>query len=1115
MTHKGIQIILTNACIVPTLTKAPTFIVGIGIRKQLLMFMMRTFIFLCCVSVFSITPNHIVSQNAKIKIKADNTLTVDEVFGLIMKQTDYNFIYQDGLFKDFPRVLVKKGTTTAGKLLQESIASANLNVILTANNTIIIKEKNTQQQIKVSGKVTDEVGMPVAGATVLIKGTTRGVATDFDGSYSITVPNPENVLVFSALGFATQEITVGSQSIINVTLKEAINELDEVTINAGYYKTTKRQATGSISKVTASVIEKQPVSNPLLALQGRIPGVVIEQFSGLPGGLMSIQIRGRNSINRNIRGNPLFIVDGVPYPSDEFERGFGGILGRINALNSLNPADIESIEVLKDADATAIYGSRGANGVILITTKQGQSDRTNIEVNIASGISEVGHFMDLLNTPQYLEMKIEGFQNEDLWPRDPSQYAFDPDLFIWDTTRYTNWQKKLIGGIAENFNAGISVSGGNNRLRYLISGNYLKQGTVFPGDYGYKKGSGLLKLSSNSGEQNKFSFSVSVNYTIDQNDLPYHDLTNEALFLAPNAPKLYDDNGNYNWENNTWINPIAANLEPQFIADGKNLITNVNLQYEILPSLKAKTNLGYNSRLLKRFATTPFASSNPQFYSSFQASSSFGNSSINSWIIEPQLEYQPAFLNGSFKFLLGSSFQSVSSSDEVLFASGFTSDAFLRNIKAAPNVSVTQFEEYKYRYAALFGRINYNFRDKYIINLTGRRDGSSRFGKGNRFGNFGAVGIAWIFSQEDFFSKHIGFISYGKLRSSFGITGSDNIGNYQYLDSYANTINPYQGVSGVVPVRLANDNYGWESNKKFESAIELGLFEDKINFTASHYINRSSNQLVGYPLSVVTGQPSIQQNLPATVQNTGWEFELNTINLKGEVEWRTNINLSVPRNKLIHYPDLENSAYSQDYVVGQPLSVIRGFKYLGVDPISGNYEFEDLNGDGQFTADDYQVVGNKGIDYLFGLSNTLSINNKLKVDVFIQGVKQTGYNYINYFSNAPGYNSENEPTEVLNRWRAPGDITDVQKFGGGGSEVFENYQRLKISDKILTDASFIRLKNVQVSYDFPFEWGNLEVYVQGQNLLTLTNYIGLDPENQSSITLPPLRTFVSGLKLNF
>ena len=511
---------------------------------------MRTLVLLFCVATFGLTPKESMSQ--RIMIDADKTVSVDEVFRIIKSQTkEYMFIYHEGLLKDLPKVELKKGTIRMDKLINKSLSKANLNVVVTKNNTILIKERKKNEQQQVSGTVTDQAGTPILGVTIMVKGTTLGTATDFDGNYSITVPSPDHVLVFTSVGYATQEITVGNQTIVNIKLKEGVQELDEVVLNAGYYKTSQRQATGSIAKLDAKTIAKQPVSNPIAAMQGYLPGVNIVQNTGVPGGGYDIQIRGQNFINGTT--DPLFIIDGVPFGSqtlgsNDVSRDI--LNGGISPLNSINPNDIESIEVLKDADATAIYGSRGANGVVLITTKKGKEGKTQFQANLSSTLGQVSNFLDLMNTEQYLETRMEGIVNDgvEAYLEDPLYLNFYfPDL-VWGDSRYTDWQKELIGGTAFRHNAQLSVTGGNAQTQFLISGSYQKETTVFPGDANYKKATVHSNINHQSND-NRFKINFSAIYSNEKNKLPRTDFTNKAYTLPPNAPELYDEDGNLNWEN--------------------------------------------------------------------------------------------------------------------------------------------------------------------------------------------------------------------------------------------------------------------------------------------------------------------------------------------------------------------------------------------------------------------------------------------------------------------------------------------------------------------------------------------------------------------------------------
>ncbi len=1091
--------------------------------KRLLLMVMRTFIFLLCTTVFSLSPKHVVSQNAKINIEEDKTVTVDEVFDIIRAQTDdYMFIYHSGLFKNFPKVELKKGVIRLNKLLNQSLSGGKLNIIVTKNNTILIKKKSTKdkhQQRQVSGKVTDEAGVPVVGATVLIKGTTTGTVTNFDGTYTITVPNPENVLVFSSLGFETQEITVGKQTKINVVLKEFFGKLNEVVVNAGYYTTTQKQATGSIAKLDAKTIEKQPVNNPLAAMQGHLAGVNIRQTTGVPGGGYEIEIRGRNFINGST--NPLFIVDGVPYGSQTLEsREVSNQInqGNISPLNAINAGDIESIEVLKDADATAIYGSRGANGVVLITTKKGKAGKTRFNANVSTTLGSVRKFRDLMNTEEYLEVRREGVVNDGFgaFLDIPSFDSFWPDIKTWDQNRNTDWQEEFLGGTAYRNNAQLSVSGGSDQTQFLVSGAHQKETTVFPSDDDYKKSSVQININHQT-KDNRFKLNFSTNYTTENNQLPRIDFSQHANTIEPNAPAIYDDAGNINWENNTFDNPLAR-AEEEYQVKSNTLFANTVVSYQVLSNLELKTNLGYNNNSHESYTILPNTARNPRHrFTPENYSHIITNSATRqSWIIEPQLNLHQQWGDLKLNALLGTTFQQETAQQLVQRGTGFPSNNLLQNLSAASTLEVLEDGGSEYKYQAFFGRINVNYKDKYILNITGRRDGSSRFGPSKQFGNFGAIGAAWVFSEEAVL-KNSNILSYGKLRGSYGTTGSDNIGNYRFLDTYNTTGFDYNGTTTLQPTGIFNPLLAWEANKKLEVALELVFFKDRVLLNTSWYQNRSSNQLIGIPLAGTTGFSVLDGNLDqATVENTGFEVDLRTINLQSKnFKWTTTFNITAPKNKLLKFPGLENSTFADKFQIGKPLTMVRLFNALGVDPDTGLYQFEDYNNDGNISRlDDKQIIDDLAPKFYGGLGNTLSYKN-LSLDFFFQFKKQKGYNhYKTYpFSGGRGYNS----AELYNRWQEPGDISSIQRATAGfNSTTVRAGSNQGSSNAAISDASFIRLRNISLTYKVPTNNDmDLSVYLQGQNLLTITGYNNLDPEQLWNFILPPLQQFTLGLQLGF
>lgn len=968
-------------------------------------------------------------------------------------------------------------------------------------------------QQTISGTVSDSSG-PLPGVTVMVKGTSRSVISDSDGKFSI-MASADEVLAFSFLGYKTVEVAVGSQMVLSVTLVEDATQLEEVEINAGYYAVKQKESTGSISRITAKDIETQPVTNVLATMQGRMAGVNIVQESGIAGSGYTITVRGLNSLRDNAN-SPLFIIDGVPYSSDPISdrQTSTSIPGDGNPLNSINPGDIENIEILKDADATAIYGSRGANGVVLITTKKGKPGKTRFTIDASHSAAKVTRMMDLMNTQEYLAMRRQAFTNDGITNNPANAYDING---AWDPNRYTDWQKRLFGGTSEVMAVQASLSGGSEQTKYLVSGNYRSEGSVFPGNSEYRKGGARLSIDHTSADQ-KLRFNFSGRYMTQNNLLPTIDFVALARQLAPNAPALYDNQGNLNWENSTWDNPLA-NLESKYKALTADLISNAQFSYNVMPGLTFKTSLGYTDLHNDESRSLPSTMYNPAYgLDSRYSSINFNTVHRKSWIIEPQLNWHKE--HGAFKLdvLAGTTFQNQESTKLSTLASGFSSNSLLYDQSAAMNTLIRDNQEIVYKYQAFFGRANISYADKYILNLTGRRDGSSRFGPGRQFANFGAVGAAWLFYQEDFIADNLKFLSFGKLRGSYGVTGNDQIGDYEFLDTYASSDYQYGTINGLQPARLYNQNFGWETNKKFEAGLETGFFNDRIFMTAAWYRNRSSNQLVGLPLPGTTGFSSIQANLDATVQNTGFEATLRTVNIKtSNFEWVTSFNITSAGNTLVSFPGLEQSGYRSQYVVGQPTTIRKLFHFTGVDLQTGLYQFKDVNGDGVISyEDDRETVRDFNPDFYGGLQNQVTYKG-FQLDFLFQFVKQENFTFANTQKFAGIFS--NQPQAYVNSWQQPGDNASYQLYtSGANQQALQASEYFALSDGAVGDASFIRLKNISISYNLPTAWlqgAACRVSLQAQNLLTITSYKGADPEFTQGGALPPMRVLSAGIQLTF
>ncbi|AYN67528.1 SusC/RagA family TonB-linked outer membrane protein [Euzebyella marina] len=972
-------------------------------------------------------------------------------------------------------------------------------------------------QATITGTVTQYTGVPLAGVNIVVESKYKGAISDLDGTYQIEA-NADDVLIFSMVGYKTQIIQINGRDEISIQMEEDVTALEEVVLNAGYYTISDKKSTGSIAKVKANIFDKQPVNNPLAAMQGHVAGVNIVQTTGLPGGGFNIEIRGRNFLNGV--SDPLFIVDGVPFNSQSLgaSRVSGQIMGgSISPLNAIDPNDIESIEVLKDGDATAIYGSRGANGVVLITTKKGQSGKTRVEAHVSTTMGQVSHFLDLMNTNQYLEVRREGIANDgygDLL-NDPNYDFFWPDVKLWENERYTNWQEELIGGTAFRNNYKLSLSGGNDLTQFLISSSFQNETTVFPGDSKYQKANIRSNVNHQS-ENRRFSINLSLGYTNENNTMPTVDFSTKAYTLEPNAPKIYDEEGNINWENNTWDNPLAS-LDETYNAEINTLFANTLVSYKLTTNLKFQSNIGFSDYRLDSYRSMPSSARNPGLGVTPQ---NYSNHTINnarrtSWIVEPQLNYKKGWDLWELDVLVGTTFQEEVSNQLVQRGLGYPNDGLINNLTAAETIEIFSDTDGEYKYNALFGRVHLEFMDKYIINLTGRRDGSSRFGPGRQFGNFGALGAAWIFSNEGFFKENAA-LSFGKIRASYGTTGSDNIGDYRFLDTYSVTGNNYNNISLLEPTGVFNPLFGWEANRKMEVALELGWLKDRIFINTSYYKNKSSNQLIGIPLAATTGFSELTGNFDAEVENTGWEFDLRTINIQSnKLNWKTTFNLTVPRNKLVSFEGLETSTFSNRYVVGEPLTIAKLYHSLGVDPQTGEYTFEDYNGDTDITStEDRQWIEDLAPTYYGGLGNSISFGS-WSMDMLFQFKKQMAYNTLRFVA-TPGFKG-NTPESLYDRWTQTGDNAPIQKSAGGlaGGQDLGALQR--DSDAAISDASYVRLRNISLNYRVPSAHSDLDfqVYLQGQNLWTWTNYDGPDPEQPASTRLPPLRQMTLGFKISF
>ena len=1106
--------------------------------------MKLTALLIFCFSLVTVAEG--VSQNVSFSGK---NVSLKTVFSSVEKQTGFVFLYVKSILNIAQPVSIKAENVALNQFLSDIFLEQPLEFEIRDKNVFVTLKpvaRSSDRQLKsngtfdflkdsikpgdeIRGRVTNEQGEPLAGANVMIKRTGTGTVTNANGLFLLKNANNDDILIVSFIGYSSLSIKVGNSKALMAIMRIATNTLDEAVVQA-YGKTTNRLRTGNIGKITSEDISKQPLMNPLQILQGQVAGAVVTNASGYASGTVKVEIRGRNTINPNFPSDPLYIIDGVPLTilnvnsaNSNYQQGSQGAIqsGIVSPaigqspLFSLSPSDIESIEVLKDADATAIYGSRASNGVILITTKKGKPGKTHGDVSVTTGYSEVPRQYKMLTTEQYIQIRKEAIKNDNLSLTNTTA----PDLILWDTSRYTNWQDFIWGRRGQTFNSQASISGGDARTSFRASGSYAYQRDILAVKGGNYRGSLSLNLNHHSLDQ-KFSFLWNTVYSNSKIELVQ--MPSGAVYLPPNAPAVYDALNNLNY---TGWNPISNKfsfgvLKQPYTSKSNWINSNINLAYELLKGLVIKTSFGYNNAQTEQVNITPIAAQNPTFNP--KGTLNLGYTNFHNLIIEPQIEYSRFISRGRLSILLGGTTQENITDGVTNSGTNYTNDVLLTSINNAPNKSVVNFNG-EYKYAAIFGRINYDWNNKYILNLNVRRDGSSKFGPGKQFGNFGSIGGAWIFSEENFSKRKLRFLSFGKLRGSYGIVGGDQIGDYGYLSlwQFGGGTGNYNSYVPLNPVGPSDSMLQWQVNKKLELAASFSFLNDQISFEVSWYRNRCKNQLVSFPLPAFTGFTSVTSNSPASVENTGWEFVGNgKIIYNEKIKLTAKLNIGINRNRLRAYPNFSQSPYANTLAIGKPLNIARYLHSTGVDPQNGKYTFEDINSDTIISINpgisDDRLIYNLTPKYDGGFTIDFSYKN-WSISTFCYFKKQLGRSALTS-TGIPG-TTNNQPVSVLNRWQKVGDKTSVGKLSTISSSNVNNY--FYYSDANLVDASFVRLQNVMLSYELIRQLKNklkvnsCKIYLQGQNLFLLTNYIGIDPEVQNFGGLPRPRIITAGLSCNF
>ncbi len=1109
---------------------------------------------------------HIAAKGVSqvVSIKGRN-LPLKEVFVEMSKQTGISILYKEKELQHAKPVSLDVKNAPFKQVLNDLLKEQELEYHV-QNDIIFIEPKKApdvvlRREVLLFDTTTidlfglilnEETQKPIDGVSVSVKGIKQGTVTTSGGAYILKGVPRTAILIVSCIGYITQEVSAqaekNSRTGANVVrLKPYVSQLDETVIQA-YGTTTKRKTTGDIVTVKGEDLAKQPILSPLLGMQGRVPGLEITQQNGSPIGAVKVELRGRKSIDQRFSSEPLYIIDGVPLTVLEIRSNSnmyasnassGNMLNSgldqtglspsngVSPLAAINPSDISSIEVLKDADATAIYGSRGANGVILITTKKGKAGMNRFNVSAQQGISFTTGHWDLLNTPQYVAMRREAFKNDGITPSAAPGTGYAPDIMIWDTTRYTDWQKYFWNNIGKVTNVQADMSGGSEQVTYRIGGGYNRSADLTRLNGATKRTTAALNIGTQSRNQ-RFKTGISATYTVLSTDGISR--TSSAL-IPPNSPPLYDSAGHLNYEEYRISSVLLTGGNKFNVASfSSNLLTgSFMLSYNIMKGLDIRTTLGYNSNQSNSKSTNSLASQDPK--NATTASATFAGSGNSNWQIEPQAEYNVnTWKKGRLNVLAGATLQSNKTWGNTQTGFGFTSDVLLSSINNAPTVKASDASA-QYKYGGVFGRIGYTWADKYILNLNARRDGSSRFGAGKQFGNFGSVGAAWILSDEPWVRQNIpAFISFIKLRGSYGVTGSDQIGDYQYLTQWGVSNGgslpaaSYNGISPLIPQLQANSEFHWQTTRKLEGALNVAFIDDRISLEAAWYRERCNNQLIGYPTPIITGFLSVVENSPASVQNSGWEFSLNARAIEHtDFSWNIRFNFSRNTNVLLAFPMLERSPYLSRYKIGDPISALYIYHYTGVDPATGVLTYEDHNHDGVVKTDQTVAPGTGKDDryikinltpaFQGGFSNTVRLKNiSLSADfVFVkQMVPQS------QIAQNPG-NAENiSQWAYEHRWQYPGQHALSPKL----SALSTTYG-FTASDGSYTDGSYLRLNAIQMSYSMParitrmLRVSSFSANISAQNIFVITPYKGMDPAMTSFGAMPPARIMTAGLTCGF
>ena len=1058
------------------------------------------------------------SQNMRVTV-VSSSITTGQVLSEIEDQTDYLFVYDVNEVNLDRNVNVRAENRPVSEVLDEVFEGTDVDYAMEGKNIMLMKrsKKETPASVQqtsgntIQGVVTDANGEPIIGANIMIEGTTTGTITDIDGRFTLDVP--ENAtLQISYIGFVSQNVKVNGRKDITVKLVEDAKTLDEVVV-VGYGTMKKSDLTGSVSSITSDNFKLGTDLTPQQLMQGAFSGVNISQNSGKPGGSNTIRVRGGTSISAS--NDPLYVIDGVPISTsagvnqsnistattDFFDQE------PINPLSNINPNDIESINILKDASATAIYGSRGANGVIMITTKKGKAGVRQLDYSFNLGISTVANKLDVLTGDEY------------------RQTVTDLGLTLDDKGMNTDWQD-VIFRTAISQNHYVSFMSGSEKTSYRASAGYSNQNGIMEGS-GMKSANARVNINHKAlNDKLKLNLNISYGET-DSDQAPVSNTVGsemgssmlyEAYVFNPTYP-IYDENGDYYDVPPYRVNPASFAKELLDERGTSQFLGNLTADWNFYKPFTLQVNVGYNKNTISRnsyISKSNLLGNSNNGYVTVQKLSDYSK------LLETILKYNQSFGKHHIDAMIGYSWQYFYGEGQTTKAYGFLSDNFKwYSLAAAQTVeSISSYAESN-TLISMYGRVNYNYADKYLLTATVRRDGSSRFGSGNKWGVFPSVAASWRISQEDFFQNDV--MSDLKLRVSFGITGSQEIGNYNSLSTLGASTNGYlvggEKVTIVLPQQYTNPDLKWEQTAQTDVGIDFGFFNGRIRGSIDYYYKKTTDLL----LSVAVPSPSLITTQIAnvgTVTNQGIELDLAfDLMRRKNFSWEANLNLSHNKNEVVSLSNDKwtgdnmqvapcqgqglSGTYAQLIMPGQPIGTFYGKRFIGI-----------VDGVEQFANDgESEVIGCAQPDLTFGLGTNLQYKNWTFSLNFRGSIGNDVYNCtannLAYLSNLPGRNVLREAvTSGVNRDQA---------------KVF--------SSRFIEDGSFVRLDNISLGYNFSLPKlyvSNARIFVSAQNLFTITGYSGADPEVNSEISrtgvaplgvdylsYPRARTFSMGVNLSF